>query len=129
MIVLDTHVWVWWLAKPDKIPRKCARAIEKASRIGIPAICPWEVAMKAEGGRLKFDRPYDIWIEEALTLDPRVELLPILPRIAIEAVRLSWNHADPADRFIVATARAHDAPLATSDSRIHDAKLVRCVWN
>jgi PIN domain nuclease of toxin-antitoxin system len=129
LIVLDTHVWVWWLAKPQRMAKKCARTIERASRIGVPSICAWEVAMKAHTGRLKFDRPYDIWIEEALTQDSRIELLPLLPRIAIEAVQLSWDHPDPADRFIVATARVHGAPLMTSDARMHDSRLVCCVWS
>ena len=84
--------------------------------------------MKAEAGKLKFDRPYETWIDEALTQDPRTELLPLLPRIALGAVKLSWTHADPADRIIVATARSHEAPLATADERIHASGLVRCLW-
>lgn len=129
MIVLDTHAWVWWLTKPDKVGRRARRALDKAARVGVPAICPWEVAAKAEAGKLRFDRPYETWIDAALTEDPRVELLHLTPRISVAAVRLSWAHRDPADRFIVATARAHEAPLVTSDERIHDARLVRCLWD
>ena len=129
MIVLDTHAWVWWLAKPQKLGKKASRTIDRADRIGVPAICVWEVALKADSGRLKFDRPYETWIDEALTEDPRVELLHLLPRIAVTAVQLSWPHRDPADRFIVATARAHDAVLVTADERIHESRLVRCVWD
>jgi PIN domain nuclease of toxin-antitoxin system len=36
-------------------------------------------------------------------------------------------HQDPADRLIVATARALDVPLATHDSRIRRSRLVR-LW-
>lgn len=129
MIVLDTHVWLWWLTKPDKLAKKAARSIDKADRIGVPAICVWEVATKAQAGALKFDRPYDVWVDEALTEDPRIELLHLLPRIAIEAVQLSWAHRDPADRFIVATARAHDAALLTADEKIRESQLVRCIWD
>jgi PIN domain nuclease of toxin-antitoxin system len=129
VIVLDTHAWVWWLTKPNKLGKKAARAIDKADRIGVPSIAVWEVAMKAEGGKLRFDRPYDIWIDEALNDDPRVELLHLLPSIAVEAVRLSWEHGDPADRFIVATARCHDAMLVTADERIHGSRLIRCAWD
>ena len=129
MIALDTHAWVWWMSKPDGLGRKGRRAIEKADRIGVPAICVWEVAMKAQMGKWKFDRPYDLWIDEALAEDPRVELLHLLPRICVDAVRLSWKHDDPADRFIVATARAHDAVLVTNDERIRESGLVRCVWD
>jgi PIN domain nuclease of toxin-antitoxin system len=67
-------------------------------------------------------------IDEALRQDSRVELLPLVPRVAVDAVRLSWDHPDPADRFIVATARVHDARLVTADERIHESRLVRCVW-
>ncbi len=128
MIVLDTHAWVWWLTKPHKLGKKGARAIEKADRIGVPAICVWEVAMKTASGKLKFNRPCDVWIDEALVEDPRIELLHLLPRISVAAVRLSWSHGDPADRFIVATAQAHEAAVITADERIRESGLVRCVW-
>jgi PIN domain nuclease of toxin-antitoxin system len=129
VIVLDTHAWVWWMSKPNKLGKKALRAIEKAERLGVPAISVWEVAIKAQMGKLKFDRPYDVWIDEALVEDARVELLPLLPRISVDAVRLSWKHDDPADRFIVATARAHDAVLVTADDRIRESGLVRCAWD
>lgn len=125
MIVLDTHAWVWWLTKPEKLGKRAARAIHKASRLGLPAICVWEVAMKAEARKLRFDRRYDLRIDAALSDDPRVELLALLPRIAVEAVQLPWSHSDPADRFIVACARVHDAPLVTADERIHESGLTR----
>lgn len=129
MIVLDTHAWVWWVSKPEKLGKRAAREIGKASRVGVPAICVWEVAIKAEAKKLRFDRPYDIWIDAALSDDPRVELLPLLPRIAVAAVQLSWTHSDPADRFIVASARAHGALLVTADEAIHASGLVRCAWD
>ena len=129
MIVLDTHAWVWWLTKPEKLGKKAARSLDKATRIGVPAICTWEVAMKAEARKLRFDRPYDVWLDEALVQDSRVELVPLLPRIAVSAVRLSWAHGDPADRMIVASALVLDAPLVSADERIHDSELVRCIWD
>jgi PIN domain nuclease of toxin-antitoxin system len=117
------------MSKPNKLGKKAARAIEKAERVGVAAISVWEVAIKAQTGKLKFDRPYDVWIDEALVEDARVELLPLLPRISIDAVRLSWKHDDPADRFIVATTRVHDALLVTADDRIRESGLVRCAWD
>lgn len=129
MIVLDTHAWVWWLTKPHKLGRKAARAIDKADRIGVSAISVWEIATKAEAGTLKFDRPYDVWLDAALAEDRRIELVPLSPRISVEAVRLSWAHRDPADRFIVASARTHDAALVTADERILTSGLVRCLWD
>lgn len=129
MIVLDTHAWAWWIGSRQKVGKSARLAIEKADRIGIPAISIWEIAIKAEARQWKFDQPYDEWVEQGLNLDRRFELLPLSPAISIGAVRLSWNHGDPADRFIVATARVHDASLVTSDERIHESKLVHCIWD
>lgn len=129
MIVLDTHTWVWWASKPEKLGKKARRAIDKAKRIGLPAICVWEVAAKAQAGHVKFDRPYEVWIDEALATDDRLELLALSPRIAVESARLSWPHRDPADRLIVATARVLQASLATADGAIHDSGLAKCVWD
>ena len=128
MIVLDTHAWVWWLTRRERIGKKAARAIAKADRLGVSAISVWEVAAKAEAGKLKFDRPYDLWIDDALA-NERLVLLPLSPRISVEAVRLSWAHRDPADRLIVATARVHEAELVTADETIQSSRLVRCVWD
>lgn len=129
MIVVDTHAWVWWLTKPGKLGKAAARALHKADRIGVPAICIWEVAAKAELEKLRFDRPYELWIDQALTYDPRVEVLHLLPRIAVEAAKLPWEHRDPADRFVVATARVEQALLVTADTQIHRSRLARCVWD
>ena len=59
-----------------------------------------------------------VWIDTALDL-PGVHLIPIEPAIATDSVRLPGSfHADPADRFIVATARYCGAPLLTADGAI-----------
>ncbi len=129
MIVLDTHAWVWWLTKPEKVGRKARRALKSAKRIGIPAISLWEIASKAEAGKLRFDRPYDVWIEDALSSDDRIELLPLDPTVAVASVRLAWNHRDPADRFIVASAMKWEAPLITADEAIESSRLVKCLWD
>ena len=44
--------------------------------------------------------------------------LPLTGEIAILAEELEGLHGDPADRFIVATAFAHDATLVTADARL-----------
>jgi PIN domain nuclease of toxin-antitoxin system len=129
VIVLDTHAWVWWLTKTEKLGRKAKRAIDRAERIGLPAICAWEVAAKAQACKLRFDRPYPLWIDEALVEDSRLEVIPLLPAIAVASVQLSWDHRDPADRFIVASARVLEAPLITSDDAIRTSQLVPCIWD
>ncbi len=83
MIVLDTHAWIWLVGKPERIERKARRAIDKADQIGIAAISVWEVAPKVQLGKLRFDRPCSAWVDQALTTDPRFQLLQLSPRVAI----------------------------------------------
>jgi PIN domain nuclease of toxin-antitoxin system len=129
VIVLDTHAWIWWVTAPERLGKKATRAIKKASRVGIPAISVWEIATKAQRGKLKFDRPYPIWLDQALAEDPRTELIALVPRIAIATAGLPWAHTDPADRMIVATALVHQIPLVTADERIWESQLVSCIWD
>ncbi len=46
MILLDTHVWVWWAAEPKKLSARARKAVESAEEIGVSAISPWETALR-----------------------------------------------------------------------------------
>jgi len=121
VILLDTHVLVWALGDDNRLgPR--ARAIINNSlgtrKIHVSAITLWEIAMLAEKGRLALGREVGDWIDAALAL-PGIVLEPIVPAIALDSVRLPGIfHADPADRFIVATARHTSLTLLTADGAI-----------
>jgi PIN domain nuclease of toxin-antitoxin system len=124
VIVLDTHVWIWWAAGSKKLDRHLRRRISASDRIVISAISTWEVAMLVERGRLELDRPALTWIRQALALDG-VELAPLTPEIAVRAAGLGGDFpGDPADRLIVATALEVRAPLATLDERVRRAGVV-----
>ena len=48
MIVLDTHIWLWWLSNPEKLSVKAAQAIHKeviGGEVAISSISTWEIAM------------------------------------------------------------------------------------
>ena len=98
MIVLDTHAWIWWASDPARLGRRGRSAIEAADRIGIPAVSCFEVAAAVARGRMSLDRSPLEWLEEALG-QPRVELLPLTPPIAVRATQLGGFHGDPADRL------------------------------
>ena len=127
MIVLDTHALIWWLSEPRKLTRKASRALGKARRVGIPAISAWEVAVLVSRGRIRLDRSPLEWLNAALA-EPRVELLPLTPSVAVHSTRLGPTLADPADRLIVATALAEAAPLVSADQRIAALAGVDVVW-
>jgi PIN domain nuclease of toxin-antitoxin system len=120
MIVLDTHIWVWWVHRD---PNLTSRQIEwlqqhEAQDLGVSAITCWEVAKLVEYGRLKLPLSVGDWMEQAFAY-PGMRLLPLSPEVAVEATRLpGLFHRDPADQIIVATARIYRCPLLTSDKKL-----------
>lgn len=120
MIILDTHVWVWWVHGDERVTQTQTQIIEtgEGDEIGVSAISCWEVSKLVERGRLALPCPLEEWFDLALNY-PGVRLIGLTPAIAIESTRLPGQfHRDPSDQIIVATARVHDCPLVTSDNRI-----------
>jgi PIN domain nuclease of toxin-antitoxin system len=120
MIVLDTHIWIWWASENPKLKAEYSELIRsmQIDGIGVSAISCWEVSMLHSKNRLHLDQPVLQWIENALSR-PYTILLPLSPRIAVESNTLvSDDLTDPADRLIVATAKVYDCPLATFDNKI-----------
>jgi PIN domain nuclease of toxin-antitoxin system len=120
MIVLDTHIWVWWVHGSEQLTSPQTQIIQasETNAIGVSAISVWEVAKLVENRRLELPCSLRQWFDEALSY-PGIRLIELTPAIAIESTRLPGDfHRDPADQIIVATARLYDCPLVTSDSRI-----------
>lgn len=126
MLVVDTHAVVWWTLSPKLLSPRAARELADADVVGVPAIVLWEVALLARKGRLELDLPVAEWAERLLAI-PRVRSLPLTPTVALAAEALDM-HPDPADRFIVATAREHEASLLTKDRLLRRLRVVRAVW-
>lgn len=120
MIVLDTHMWVWWVHGDARLSEKQIKWLEdnEAVGLGVSAISCWEVAKLVEYGRLGLPCSVADWFDQALAY-PGIRLLDLTPRIALESTQLPAGfHRDPADQIIVATARVYSCPLLTVDTKI-----------
>ena len=130
MIILDTHIWVWWVHGNEQLTQKQSKAIQdnEDDVIGVSAISCWEVAKLVEAGRLGLSTPVEKWIEQAMGY-PGIRLLDLSPEISIESTRLPGEfHRDPADQIIVATARIYNCPLLTADGRIIEYPYVKTIY-
>lgn len=119
MIILDTHIWIWWVDEHPKLSRQNREHIEanQASGLGVSIISCWEIAKLVEKNRLTFECPLEEWLELALDY-PGIQLLQLSLPIILESTRLSGFHADPSDQIIVATARVSGLSLLTQDQKI-----------
>ena len=128
-ILLDTHAWVWWLTRPERLSRAQQRAIDARLKRGtgllLSIISCWEVALLSERGRFRFTMPTSTWLEQATSM-PGLEVVPLSLPVITTAARLS-SLRDPADTLIVATAQHQQAALLTSDARIAATNLVTVV--
>jgi PIN domain nuclease of toxin-antitoxin system len=116
MIVLDTHVWLWWINQDQQLKPAWRSLIEESTQIGISAISCFEVAWLAQHGRISLSCSLANWFDKALT-GSGVTLLPITPQIASQCVALPEHHSDPQDRLIIATTLAHTAKLISADGK------------
>ncbi len=129
-VIFDTHVLVYWCNEPGRLTRPQQHAVATVTDDN-PAIVAdislWEIAVLQSQGRLTFDIPLLQWLNRA-TAPPLVRIAEITPVIADETARLAdWENRDPADRLIVATAKAFGAVLLTNDDRIRSFGKIQTV--
>jgi len=131
VILLDTHVILWVILKPERLSRAATRALRRAERgdgIAISSITLWEIAQLIDAGRIKVNGSTEAFLE-SLCRRPGVTILEITPEIAALAFRFPPGFTqDPADRLIGATARSHGLRLITRDGHMHDCPLLETVW-
>jgi PIN domain nuclease of toxin-antitoxin system len=131
MIVLDTHVWIWFLSNPDLLSDAAQNHIELAAEkddIFISSISVWEVALLVQKKRLALKVDVNEWISAAESLR-FFNFVPIDNAIALRSVNLPPPlHCDPADRIIIASALDLDALLITKDEKILNYPFVNTLW-
>jgi PIN domain nuclease of toxin-antitoxin system len=129
MIVLDTHIWVWWVHGDERLSKLQIDVIQanEDDVIGVSAISCWEVAKLVERGRLELPCSIAEWFEQALAY-PGVRILELTPEIAVASTQLPGEfHNDPADQIIVASARINNCSLVTSDDKILNYPHVKTI--
>ena len=131
MIVLDTHVWLWWISNPENLSSAANQAIDQAiteSTIVISSISTWEVALLVDKGRLKLSIDVRDWVRKTESL-PFVRFVPVDNTISLRSVTLPGQfHSDPADRIITATAITMGLPLITKDEKIIKYPHIQTIW-
>jgi PIN domain nuclease of toxin-antitoxin system len=129
VIVLDTHVWIWWLSSPERLSRPARDAIADSPAAGVCTLSVWELGTLVRRGRIELDRALPDWVKGAFNFGG---ITPIAPdaRVALLAAGLSADDfpGDPADRFIYATAQALGTPLVTRDAAIRRFDPAGTVW-
>ena len=121
-LLLDTHIWLWYAeGVTERLRPASIRKLDEARKgdgLVVSAISVWEIGMHAARGRIQLAVPLRNWVEKALGV-PGIRLASLDAAVATESTLLPGElQGDPADRFLIATARTHGVALATRDEGI-----------
>ena len=128
MVVLDKHVLVWWTLDPVQLSHPAKQICDEIPNSGamVSAISIWEIGIKLKRGNLELGIELSDYVRRLQSLKG-LEIIPVDVEHWLGNLNLPWEHRDPADRTIVATAQLHDLPLVSKDEAIR-AYYPKTIW-
>jgi PIN domain nuclease of toxin-antitoxin system len=128
-LLLDTHIWVWSALDRTRLSARLTATLENPSNeLWLSPISLWEVLTLCQKNKLTLHPNPQAWIANTMDAVPLREA-PITYQVAQETARVQLPHRDPADRFLVATARVFDLILVTADEHLLKARQVAVLAN
>jgi PIN domain nuclease of toxin-antitoxin system len=122
-LLLDTHIWVWSVMRPDRLSRAVRREIDSPrNELFLSPISIWEAHHLHRRGRLSLNLSFPAWLDQSLARFP-VKEAPFDFLIAAESSRIQLPQPDIGDTLLAATASALGLTLVTADAR-----LLNCSW-
>ena len=114
-LLLDTHVLLWALSEPARIPDPVAQAlVDPGNEVVVSAATVWEIAIKQSLGKLQLPGPVEVWLFDAMA-QTGLGWIDVSPEVAAGVRALPWHHRDPFDRILVSHASAGHT-LVTHDA-------------
>ncbi len=125
--LLDTHTFLWWITDDSKLSSQVHKIIgDGRNELFLSAASGWEIAIKAQLGRIKIPDKPELFISEQM-LTNAIQGLPIQMSHALYVYNLPDYHRDPFDRILVAQAHLEGLPILTNDSQISQYP-VQIIW-
>lgn len=113
--LLDTHIWIWLLQSPEHLGSRTRQELaNKANELWVSPVSTWEAWMLHRKKRVALSPEFLTWLRQSA---PGFHQAPFTHEIVLAAEQLNL-HADPADRFLAATAQVLGLTLVTADRRL-----------
>lgn len=116
-ILVDTHCWLWALARPEALNADAAALLRDGeTEVVFSSVSVWEIAIKTALGKLRVSQANGKSLLEMIDSQP-VTPLPVLHSHAREVAGLPPHHRDPFDRLLIAQAKIENLPIMTGDDQ------------
>ena len=117
-LLLDTHIWLWTSLQPQKLSPRVTRALtNEENELWLSPISVWELNLLHGKGRVKAPDGVPRWVASSVE-ELRLTEAPLTIEVALAVSALDLPHGDPADHFLVATAKVFDLTLITADRNL-----------
>jgi PIN domain nuclease of toxin-antitoxin system len=128
-LLLDTHIWIWNHLEPWKVASDVNQALgDPENELWLSPVSIWELVTLLEKKRVSLDEDMNTWVEKSKR-DLLLREAPFSWDVAQELRFTLLAHRDPADRLLVATAKARDLTLVTADERLLRVDGLRVLAN
>lgn len=114
-LLLDTHIWLWSKLEPKRLgPRIIPELSNVNNELWLSPVSVWEALILMQKGRIQVANP-SAWIDRAAE---QMHEAPLTREIVSAGLSLPLPQADPADRFLAATAKVLKLTLVTADRKL-----------
>ena len=127
--LLDTHAWVWSMLDAGRLSSNAVSAINSAKAVRVSPISIFEITQKVRVGKWPEMAPYASTLADQIAAQGAISA-PFTNEIAYFSAALAWDHRDPFDRILAATAILTGTALISADSgfdTLNDSRLQR-IW-
>jgi PIN domain nuclease of toxin-antitoxin system len=115
-LLLDTHIWLWSLREPNRIAKRVQAVLSDLSNeLWLSPISTWEALTLHRKNKIQLHTDAASWVARNTA---QLREAPLTHEIVVTAHQLPLPHADPADRFLAATAKVLGLTLVTSDENL-----------
>ena len=125
-LLLDTHTLIWFLDNNTRLPTTTRSRIETTPDVFISTASLWEIAIKANIGKLELSAPFSTIESNLVAL--KITQLPISFKDLEFYLSLPLHYRDPFDRLLIAQATHHSLVLVSQDTQM-DAYSIQRLWS
>ena len=118
-VLIDTHVVAWSLIAPGVLEAEVCAILEGGAAVHVPPCAFHEITLKVRKGKWDAMAPQAGRLD-ALSMAQGFRVAPYTARMAMLAGSMEWDHPDPFDRMIAATALEMAVPLVSKDGAFDD---------